>query len=277
MATIDLGPVGVALDPSGGEDFLAGCAEVEQLGYSTLWLTGGSLPGLDRIADVVGATTSATVASGIIAVHRFPADEVVALHAGLETTHPGRFVAGLGGAHDAHPLATLNAYLDRLDAADPPVPASRRVLAALGPKMLDLARERSSGAFPVLVTPDYTAEARARLGDGVTLAVEQLVVVDTDPATARATARRPLGYLAQMPQYQASFRRMGFAEDVIAGVGDPLVDALVPWGDAEAVAARVRQQLDAGADHVALSLVGAPVAPGDLAPFRAVAEALALT
>jgi len=115
---------------------------------------------------------------------------------------PGRLIVGLGGAHEPSPPSALTAYLDRLE----PVPATARVLAALGPRMLDLARDRAAGAFPVLVTPDYTASARSRLGDDTTLAIEQLVVVDADPRRARAIARGPLGFLGRLPAYQASFR-----------------------------------------------------------------------
>ncbi|HLM63071.1 MAG TPA: TIGR03620 family F420-dependent LLM class oxidoreductase [Acidimicrobiales bacterium] len=269
MPKIDLGTIGAVVNP--GEGFVDTVAAVEQLGYATIWLTGGPLEGLHQLAEAVRATDRARIASGIIAVDRFDADDVVALHADLETSHPGRFVLGLGGAHGARPIDTLNAYLDRLDAAS--IPASSRVLAALGPRMLDLARERAAGAFPVLVTAEYTARARARLGDDTTLAVEQLVVVDDDPDRARATAGAPLGFLGSMPQYQSSFRRQGFGDDEIAGRADRLVDALVPWGDADTVAARVSGQLAAGADHVAVSVTTPPGAD-PLDGFRRLADRL---
>jgi len=180
------------------------------------------------------------------------------LYAGLAHAHPGRFVVGLGGAHGPNPLATLNGYLDRLDSGSPTVPQAARVMAALGPRMLDLARDRAAGAFPVLVTPGYAAQARARLGADTTLAIEQLVVVDTDPLRARQLARRPLGFLGRLPGYRASFRRMGFADDEIEHVVDRLVDAVVAWGDADTVAARVAEHRGAGADHVAISVVTDP-------------------
>ena len=125
----------------------------------------------------------------------------------------------------------------------------------------------------MLVTPDYVRHAKAQLPD-TTLAVEQLVVLDTDPATARATARGPLGFLGQAPAYQASFRRMGFADDDIAGLGDALVDGLVAWGDAAAIAERVGELRAAGADHVAISVVSRAAQPS-LDEWRAVAEAIA--
>jgi probable F420-dependent oxidoreductase len=118
-----------------------------------------------------------------------------------------------------------------------------------------MAREKASGAFPVLVTPAWTAEARAALGPGTTLAVEQLVVLDTDADRARSAARAPLSFLSTLPAYQANFRRMGFTDDDISSLSDRLVDALVPWGDPGSVAGRIRAHLEAGADHVALSVV----------------------
>jgi probable F420-dependent oxidoreductase len=190
------------------------------------------------------------VASGIISVDRFGVEEVAGLYADLEANHPGRFILGLGGAHGPQPLRTLTTYLDRLDS----VPRTALVLAALGPRMLDLARDRASGALAVLVTSEYTRQARGRLGSDTTLATEQLVVVDTDPERARAAGRGPLGFLGTRPAYQANFRRMGFSDDEITQVDDRLVDELVPWGDADSVATRAATHLPAGADHVAVSV-----------------------
>lgn len=251
MRTLDLGTIGAVLSPD--QDGLVDTArEIEQLGYSTIWLSGGPLASLDQVAAVVRATSMARVATGIIAVDRFPASDVIALYNELQAEHPGRFVVGLGGAHGADPLTTLNTYLDRLDSV---IPQAARVMAALGPKMLRLARERAGGAFPVLITPEYTATARATLGEDATLAVEQLVVLSTDPQGARAMARGPLGFLGAVPSYQSNFRRMGFDEDDIAQRSDRLVDALVPWGDAATAALHVARQHQAGADHVAISIV----------------------
>ena len=171
----------------------------------------------------------------------------------LDSEGPQRLVVGLGGAHGPDPLATLNEYLDHLDDA---VPREARIMAALGPRMVDLARERASGAFPVLVTPEYVGEIRERLGPDRTLAVEQLVVLESEPATARALARRPLGFLGAVPAYQASFRRQGFSADEGTDLADRLVDALVAWGDDEAIATRIGALRAAGADHVAVSIVG---------------------
>ncbi|MPY93969.1 MAG: TIGR03620 family F420-dependent LLM class oxidoreductase [Acidimicrobiia bacterium] len=258
MTTIDLGPLGAVLSPA-GEGFVETAVELEGLGFSTIWVTGGPMSSLDQLADVVRATRTARVASGIIPVDSFGADDVIALYQDLERDHPGRLVVGLGGAHGAGPMATLGAYLDRLDRAVPP---AARVMAALGPKMLRLARDRAAGALPVLVTPGYTAGARQVLGDGPTLAIEQLVVLETDPGRARQFARGPLGFLGQVPAYQANFRRMGFSDDDIASLGDHLVDELVTWGGADRIAAQVAAHREAGADHMALSIVAeAPVPP----------------
>jgi probable F420-dependent oxidoreductase len=247
---IELGRVGAVLNPGAGSGFLDAAVAADELGYGTVWLTGGSLTGLHQVADVVRATRRVRVGTSIIAVDTFAAEDVAARYRDLAADHPGRFVVGLGGAHGADPRGTLNRYLDRLDELG--VPADARVLAALGPRMLDLARERTAGALPVLVTPEYTADTRARLGHGVALVVEQLVVVEPDAARARTAARGPLGFLGRLPAYQANFRRMGFSDEEISGQADRLVDALVPWGDADAVAAHVAAQLHAGADHVAV-------------------------
>jgi probable F420-dependent oxidoreductase len=257
MAKIELGRVGAVIYPGDGQAPVAEAAEREAQGFPTIWITGGPLGSLDHLAEVVRGTERARVAPGILAVVRFDSDAVAALYTEMEAQHPGRLVVGLGGAHGPRPIATLDAYLDRLDAAG--VPAERRVLAALGPRMFDLARERAAGALPVHVTADYVAGVRGRLGDGCALAVQQLVVLDSDAARARETVREgSLAFLAQLPAYQASFARMGFTEDEIATLADRLVDGIVAWGDLDRIVARVGELFAAGADHVALSLGGGP-------------------
>jgi probable F420-dependent oxidoreductase len=270
MTKIELSPIGVAFEAGEGDAPVRAAEELEGLGYPTLWTGGGQLGDLGQIAAVVRATARARVATGILSVDRFPADDVAALYTDLERTHPGRFVVGLGGAHGADPFGTLNAYLDRLDAT---VPASVRVMAALGPRMLDLARRRAAGAYPTLVTPEHTARLRDRLGDDTTLAVMQMAVVESDPARARALMREgPLGFLGQVPAYQANFRRMGFTDEDIDARSDRLVDALVAWGDVDAIAARVAEQREAGADHVAVRVVSPDDPPVDA--WRRLAPAL---
>jgi probable F420-dependent oxidoreductase len=158
----------------------------------------------------------------------------------------------------------MREYFDQLDAASPRVPQGERALAALGPKMLELARERTAGAHPYLVSPEHTAAAREVLGDGPLLAPEQKVVLETDPDTARAVARQHLAVYLRLPNYTNNLLRTGFSEDDLAGGGsDRLVDGIVVWGDLDAVAGRVRAHHDAGADHVCLQvlLADAPVFP----------------
>lgn len=268
---IELGRIGAVVSPDERGAYLDLAVQLERLGYTTL-STGGPIDSLDPFREVVRVTDHVRVAGSIIAVDRFDADQVAALYRDLESTDPGRFVAGLGGAHGPKPLATLNAFLDRLDAAG--VPTSARIMAALGPRMLDLARERASGALPVLVTPEYTAQARDRLGDDRTLAVEQLVVVETDPKRARTLARGPLGFLGEVPAYQANFRRMGLPQEEIDQRGDRLVDSLVAWGDPESIAGRLTEQLEAGADHVLISLVTDPADAQSVHPWQQLAEHL---
>jgi probable F420-dependent oxidoreductase len=217
------------------------------------------------------------IASGVISVDRFDAAAVAAWYAQLEATHPGRFLVGLGGAHGPKPLQTLTRYLDALDTVPPTVPAAARVLAALGPRMLQLAGERAAGAYPLLVTPDYTARARSLLGPDAALVVGQFVIVDADPEPARALARGPLGFMTAGAGsgYAANLRRMGFAAEEIAQLSDRLVDALVAWGELDAVAARVAEHLRAGADQVVLSVLSAdPRGTLPVRQWRQLAKAL---
>jgi probable F420-dependent oxidoreductase len=156
----------------------------------------------------------------------------------------------------------VNRYLDQLDQAEPPLSAQRRLLAALGPRKLQLARDRCAGAIVLLVTPNYVGAARQILGEQPALVIDQMLVADADPARARQTARRPLRFLSGLPGYTASFTRMGFTGTDIAGLTDRLVDELIIWGDADTIAARIRQQLQAGADHIILHVLAEDRQPG---------------
>ena len=258
-----LGPIGISLNISPDETYLDEAARLESLGYSAIWLRGGQIDSLDRISAVVRATDSIPVATGIIPVGVYDSGAVAQLHADLQTTAPDRFVVGLGGPQVPRPLRALNDYLDRLDRFDPPVPAERRILAALGPRKLELARDRTAGAVVLLVTPDYTAEARRILGPDATLVVSLMTVLGTDAAQARDTARVPLRFLSGVGGYATNFERMGFGADDISGLSDRLVDDLVAWGDADAIVARVHSHLAAGADHVVVSELGER--PGEVA------------
>jgi probable F420-dependent oxidoreductase len=260
MAKLALGPIGVVVGRPGDEDvFLDAATVLEALGYATIWLAGPSISGFEQVRNIVAATRNVPIAGGVISVDEFDAAEVASWYAELEATHPRRFIVGLGGAHGPKPLQTVSSYLDALDTVHPTVPPAVRVLAALGPRMLQLARERAAGAYPLLVTPEYTAEARSLLGEDAALVVGQFVIVDEDPERARALARGPLGSMTAGlgSGYAANLRRMGFGEEEIAQVSDRLVDAVVAWGDPDAVAARISEHLRAGADQVALSVLSA--------------------
>ena len=273
MSKLDLGPVGVALTVS--DAYLGQAAELERLGYSALWLPGGQIDDLSRLTEIIRATTAVPVASAIISLDVYPASSVAGLYAQLEADAPGRLVAGLGGPQKPHPLPALNDYLDHLDRADPPVPAGRRLLAALGPRKLELARDRCAGAILLLVTPAYTSAAREIIGGDSTLVIDQMLVLDTDADRARQTARRPLGFLSGLPGYRASFARMGFTDGDIAGLSDTLVNQLVLWGDTDAITARIGEYRQAGADHVLLHVLSDGDQPGPIEAARRLAGLLA--
>jgi probable F420-dependent oxidoreductase len=255
MSKLDLGPVGLTVHVTADGRHLDEAAALERLGYSAIWLRGGQLDHLSRITEVVGATTAVPVVPGIISVDVYPPGEVTKLYAELQDRAPGRFIAGLGGPQVPRPLRPLHDYLDQLDQGTPPVPASRRILAALGPRKLEIARQRAAGAVLLLVTPDYTRTARGILGAEATLVVSLLVAPQADAASAREAARGPLRFLSAVPGYRASFARMGFTGSDIDGLSDELVDRLVAWGSTDTIAARVNEYRQAGADHVALTLL----------------------
>ncbi|MEU6697902.1 LLM class F420-dependent oxidoreductase [Pseudonocardia sp. NPDC046786] len=230
--------------------------EIESLGFGAVWI-GGSPPGdLQLAEDLLDATTSLVVATGIVNMWTTPADEVAPSYHRIAERHPGRFLLGVGIGHPeatgdyGRPYATIVEYLDRLDALD--VPVAGRALAALGPKVLEVSRDWTAGAHPYLTTPEHTRSARERLGDGVLLAPEHKVVLDADPESARALGRpvvqRP--YLG-LRNYRANLLRLGWAEsDLDDGGTDALIDALVAHGTPDQVAARLDEHLAAGADHV---------------------------
>ena len=255
MSKLDLGPIGMTLQISADGRHLNEAAALEELGYSAIWLRGGQIDNLSRIAEVVRATRAVPVVPGIIPAGVYAPGEVTRLYTDLQARAPGRFIAGLGGPQVPRPLRPLHDYLDQLDQGEPPVPASRRILAALGPRKLEIARERAAGAVLLLVTPDYTRTARRILGTQATLVISQMVVLETEAARAREAARGPLRFLASVPGYRASFTRMGFTGSDIDTLSDELVDRLVAWGSPAAITARVNEYRQAGADRVALTVL----------------------
>jgi probable F420-dependent oxidoreductase len=262
-------------------------AELEELGYTALWIpdVGGDVFG--ALHELLDATSTVTAATGILNLWMHGAAEVGEGLAALDAEFPERTLLGIGVSHSllidqshpgeyAKPLAKTRAYLDELDAVEPTVPADRRVLAALGPKMLELARDRAAGAHPYLVTPEHTQVAREALGDGPALLPEQHVVLEADATRARALAREGLSVYLQLPNYVNNWRRLGFTEDDFAdGGSDRLVDHVVVWGDEATIAARVQAHFDAGADHVCIqAYTGAEGNDFPRAEWRALAPAV---
>ncbi|PUB29738.1 putative F420-dependent oxidoreductase [Promicromonospora sp. AC04] len=274
MSEFELGPLGLVLNVAEDRAHIEQAAEAERLGFSTLWLPGGQLESLEPLVELLRATEKVAVAPGIIALDVHGVADVVRLVDLLDDGEAERLVAGFGASQRAaRPLAGMREFLDELDAAEVLLPAGRRLIAALGPRKLELARERAAGAIMMLVTPGHTAWARELLGPDATLVVHQLVVLDTDAERARQTVRGPLGFLLSIGGYAANARRMGFGDDDIAGLTDNLVDAIATTGDVEAIVAGVRAHLDAGADHVALSVLSDGNQPGPIEVARAVAAA----
>jgi probable F420-dependent oxidoreductase len=285
---VDLGRLGVWWSRSwrvAGDASVDVAAELEELGFTALWSSGGFAPGLStRFERLLGATTHVAVASGIVSIWRASPVDISRAVADLDTRYPSRFLLGLGASHApltedyTRPYAHMVAYLDALDGAELPVRRDRRVLAALGPRMLALARDRAAGAHPYFVPVDHTARAREVLGKDVLLAPEVTVVLERDPGKARELARTfTAGYLT-LPNYTNNLRTLGFQDDDLFGGGsDRLVDAVVCWGDLDAVGAHVRRHYEAGADHVCVQVISATPESFPLGEYRELAPALLST
>lgn len=284
---VDVGRIGVWCSsrvwPSDAGAVAEATAELESLGYRTLWLGMSPAVTLEQPESLLAATSALAVATGIVSVWDNPPAAVALAYHRVADTYPGRFLLGLGASHAhvverkggryQHPLRKVTEFLDGLDDVVPPVPAGGRALAALGPRMLALAAARTAGAHPYLVTPEHTEQARRIMGDGPLLAPEQKAVLDTDPARAREVARGGLHLYLQAPNYVSNLLRLGFTEDDIWHASDRLVDALVVWGDEDTIARRVAEHHQAGADHVCVQvLTGEQALPR--AQWRALAPAL---
>lgn len=273
---IDLAPVGLwtfHLDLLPASQAQGLVAELEELGYGAVWIP--EAMGRDPMvhaALLLEATERIVVATGIANIWNRAANTMTAAQRTLTGAFPDRFLLGLGVSHSVmvegvlgeryeRPLSKMRAYLDAMDRspylASAPAAEPTRVLAALGPRMLQLAAERAAGAHPYFVPVEHTAMARQTLGRGPLLCVEQAAVLQTDPEQARAAARAHMALYLTLPNYTNNLRRFGFGdEDLDGGGSDRLVDALVAWGDVDAVAQRVRAHHDAGASHVCLQVLG---------------------
>ncbi|QBJ97603.1 LLM class F420-dependent oxidoreductase [Rhodococcus sp. ABRD24] len=276
---LNLGAFGVwrhafGLTPEVGE-------EIERLGFGTIWAGGSPPADLAVIEDLVAGTETVTVATGIVNIFAAPAGEVARSYHRIEARHPGRFVLGIGVGHPEvpgmgaeRPYDALVRYLDALD--DAGVPVQRRMLAALGPRVLKLAADRSAGAHPYLTNPEHTREAREVLGPNVLLAPEQKVVLDTDTDAARTVGRAAVEnpYL-HLRNYRRNLERLGYpAEELDHGGSDRVIDDLVAHGDTTTIARHLTEHLDAGADHVAIQVL--PMAADPLPALRELAAALGI-
>jgi probable F420-dependent oxidoreductase len=255
----DLGRYGVFLAFRSIEPGLA--AQVESLGYGAAWIGGSPDAELEWVGPALAQTNSLQLATGIVNIWSAPAPVVAQSFERIENAHPGRFLLGIGVGHREHseeyvkPYDALVDYLDELDNAM--VPTSRRVLAALGPKVLKLAAERSAGAHPYLTTPQHTAKAREQMGNSVFLAPEHKVVLTTDADEARRIGRETVDHYLGLSNYVNNWLRLGFSEDDVRRPGsDRLIDAVVAYGTPEAIVQRLNEHLEAGADHVAIQVLG---------------------
>ena len=257
-------------------------ANLEGLGFGALWLGGSPGGDLAVIDELLDATSSLIVATGIVNVWQSDPHEVAASFARIEAAYPGRFLLGVGAGHReataeyAKPYDTLVRYVDVLIADG--VPGNSMVLAALGPRMLRLGAERTAGAHPYLVPTSYTSQARQLLGTDPLLAVEHKAVMEADPEVARAIGRsrvrRP--YLG-LVNYTSNLRRLGWTDADLADPGsDALIDALVAHGDPPRVAAQLTEHLTAGADHVCVQLL-ADTGADPLDGYRQLAAGLNLS
>ena len=295
LGTVDVGPVDLGrvgiwsrelrYNPDRGAS-AAAAAELEDLGYGAIFIPDAGGDVLGAVEHLLAATRRMPLATGVLNIWMHDPAEVASRRASLVARFGPRLLLGLGSSHAplvegtlrvpyTRPYSKMAEYLDALDQADPPVPAGVRMLAALGPQMLALARTRAAAAHPYLVPPEHTAAARQALGPGITLAPEQAVVLGTDPQLGRETARAFVQDYLALPNYVRNLRRLGFTDDDLQGrASDRLVDALVARGDEDAIAARVRAHHDAGADHVCIYVIGGTHKELQLEAWRRLAPAL---
>lgn len=266
---MDLGTIGIwslAFTHGDRAEARDAAAEVEELGYRSVWLGGspGGNPRGDLVtaAEILAATDRVTVVPGCVSIWERPPDRLAAAYHALPPRQRSRLLVGLGVSHAEfvgryrEPYHALRSYLDALDAATPPLPPDARIIGAHGPRMTRLAASGSMGVHPYLVDPAHTAWARSVLGDGPVLAVEQTVIPHTDAEAARTEARTMLAPYLRLRNYRSAWLRGGFdAEDLDSGGSDRLIDALFAWGDTDRIAARLAEHRRAGADHVAVQVV----------------------
>jgi probable F420-dependent oxidoreductase len=236
-------------------------AEIENLGYGTIWVGGSPPAELSFVEPLLEPTRSLKVATGIVNIWTAAAKPVAESFHRINTAYPGRFVLGIGVGHPEaiteyrKPYDALVSYLDQLDEYG--VPANQRVVAALGPRVLKLSAQRSAGAHPYLTTPEHSARAREIMGPSALLLPEHKVVLTTDAERARAIGRRALDIYFNLTNYVSNWKRLGFTDADVAKPGsDKLVDAVVAYGTTGDIAKRLGEHLEAGANHVAIQVLG---------------------
>jgi len=260
-------------------------AELDELGYAALWIPDVGGPVLDSVDNLLSATRNTVIATGILNLWMHEPADVAARYATLTDTHGERFLLGIGVSHAPlidskepgryrKPLAATEAFLDGIDASAQPVPVANRVLAALGPKMLDLSKTKARGAHPYLTTPEHTRIAREVLGSGPLLLPEQTVLLTDDRDHAREVGGQWVRSYLKMPNYANNLRLLGFSDEEIDTVSDRLLDAVIAWGDEDAVKRRVTEHLDAGADHVCVQVLTADPTEFPREQWRRLAAAL---
>jgi probable F420-dependent oxidoreductase len=265
-------------------------AELEEMGYGAVWY-GEALgrEALTKATLLLAGTKRVVIATGIANIYARDPVTMAAAQKTLAEAYPNRFLLGLGVSHiplvegvRGHrydkPVPTMRAYLDAMDKAPyqaaPPSSKPPRVLAALGPLMLKLAAERADGAHPYNTTPEHTAQARELLGPDPYLCPEQAVILEKDPAKARAMARKFLEIYLGLPNYTNNWLRLGFQEtDLANGGSDRLIDAVVPWGDLKTVVSRIQEHHAAGADHVCIQVITDDSKTFPLREYRELASA----
>jgi probable F420-dependent oxidoreductase len=273
--TMQLGPIGIwtnTLDAQPAAKAQEAARELERLGYAAIWFPESvRREALSNAGLLLAATGRIVVATGIANIYARDAMTMAAGQKTLAEAYPGRFLLGLGVSHQPNveqvrghtygkPVATMRAYLEAMSKAPyqsvEPAEKPTTILAALGPNMLKLAAEQTSGAHPYFVPVEHTRQARKALGPNAMLAPEQAVVLETDADRARAIARVHTTHYLRLTNYVNNMRRLGYTEaDVTGGGSDRLVDDIVAWGDLNTVTSRIRAHLDAGADHVCVQVI----------------------
>jgi probable F420-dependent oxidoreductase len=271
---MDIGRVGIwtfALDLQPSSRAQEAAAEIEELGYGAIWIPEAlGREAFTNAGLLLAGTKRIPIATGIANIWARDPMAMVGAQKTLTEAYPDRFLLGIGVSHAplvgmrghdyAKPLSAMRTYLDAMASAPflatAPSTEVATVIGALAPKMLALAAERTKGAHPYFVPPEHTRLARQRLGPAPLLAPEQAVILETDPAKARTIARGHMATYLGLPNYVNNLKRLGFTDDDIAdGGSDRLVDAIVAWGDADAIARRVKEHHDAGANHVCIQVL----------------------